>query len=221
MKNFLTSCLLVLPLFVFANANASLISLGNGLVYDDALDITWLADANYAKTSGYDADGIMSWDAANNWALGLSYGGSDNWRLPTAYNQDGTGPCYHPAACTDSEMGHLFYIDLGGTQGSSIYLSTDPDLALFSNIITSELIPTGRKYDTYWTSTDGWSGRKYYFAFTNGSQWAKNQDDPGGHDWGVAWAVHDGRLNQGIPEPQTLLLFGAGLSGLILSRRKL
>ena len=29
--------------------------------YDTALNITWLADANYAKTSGYDADGLMNW----------------------------------------------------------------------------------------------------------------------------------------------------------------
>ena len=34
-------------------ANAALYDRGNGLIYDDVLDITWLQDANYAKTSGY------------------------------------------------------------------------------------------------------------------------------------------------------------------------
>ena len=36
--------------------------------YDTELDITWLADANYAKTSGHDADGQMNWMNANAWA---------------------------------------------------------------------------------------------------------------------------------------------------------
>jgi hypothetical protein len=200
-------------------ARGSLIDLGSGLIYDDYLDITWLADANYAMTSGYDDDGAMSWQSAMNWADGLSYAGFDDWRLPTAYNQDGSGPCRHPSPCNDSEMGHLFYVDLGGTQGLSIYDSSDPDLALFANIITSELIPTGETYDTYWTSTAGWWGREYYFAFTNGSQWAKNPDDPTGHGWGVAWAVHDGRLLSEIPEPGMLYLFVSGLFVFMLRRR--
>ncbi len=42
--------------------------------YDTVLDITWLADANYAQTSGYDADGMMDYRLAS---LGFS-----NWRLP-------------------------------------------------------------------------------------------------------------------------------------------
>ena len=30
------------------SANAALYDRGNGLIYDDVLDITWLQDANYA-----------------------------------------------------------------------------------------------------------------------------------------------------------------------------
>ena len=41
------------------SANAALYDRGNGLIYDDVLDITWLQDANHAKTSGYDRDGRM------------------------------------------------------------------------------------------------------------------------------------------------------------------
>lgn len=33
--------------------------------FDTVLNITWLGDANYARTSGYDADGYMNWMAAN------------------------------------------------------------------------------------------------------------------------------------------------------------
>lgn len=56
--------------------------------YDTVLDIAWLADADYAKTSGYDADGYMTWTAANTWAANLSFTDGvnvyDNWRLPLA-----------------------------------------------------------------------------------------------------------------------------------------
>ena len=41
-------------------SEAALIDRGNGLLYDPDLDITWLADGNYAKTSGYDDDGKMT-----------------------------------------------------------------------------------------------------------------------------------------------------------------
>ena len=49
-------------------ANAALIDRGGGLIYDTDRDITWLQDANYAQTSGYDGDGLMNWSAATAWA---------------------------------------------------------------------------------------------------------------------------------------------------------
>jgi len=41
-------------------AEATLFDQGGGLIYDTDLNITWLQDANYAMTSGYDADGRMT-----------------------------------------------------------------------------------------------------------------------------------------------------------------
>src|SRR5512136_1585528 len=64
-------------------AQATLEDLGGGMIYSSDLDVTWLQDASYARTSGYDADGLMSWDAARTWADTLSYGGYEDWRLPT------------------------------------------------------------------------------------------------------------------------------------------
>jgi hypothetical protein len=100
--------------------------------YDTVLDITWLADANYAKTSGYDADGLMNWATANTWAANLSFTDGvnvyDNWRLPTVSPVNGTSFSYVDsyngstdfghniseqdtafAGSTSSEMMHLFY----------------------------------------------------------------------------------------------------------------
>ena len=35
------------------SAHAVLVDRGGGMLYDTVLNITWLQDANYAKTSGY------------------------------------------------------------------------------------------------------------------------------------------------------------------------
>lgn len=43
-------------------AQATLIDRGGRMIYDDVLDITWLQDANYAMTSGHDADGRSQWN---------------------------------------------------------------------------------------------------------------------------------------------------------------
>src|SRR3972149_1606307 len=75
----------VLVLGWMATAQATLIDRGGGLIYDSDQDLTWLQDANYAMTSGYDSDGRMTWVAAMAWASGLSYGGYDDWRLPAGF----------------------------------------------------------------------------------------------------------------------------------------
>lgn len=106
--------------------------------YDTVLNITWLADANYAQTSGYDVDGAMNWAAANTWAANLSFFNPitnqtyDNWRLPTAKPVNGSNFIYNNSynGSTDvgynisevgsvsegflgNEMAHLFYNTLG------------------------------------------------------------------------------------------------------------
>lgn len=118
------------------SAEALLHDRGNGLIYDDVLDITWLQDANYAKTSGYAAanatggehsgqtnilvDGRMGWEAATTWADQLIYRGYDDWRLPSArlqhpihytYRYDGSSD--RGFNITRSELGHMFYNNLG------------------------------------------------------------------------------------------------------------
>ena len=53
-----------------------------GGIHDDVLKITWLQDANCARTSGYDADGYMNWNQAVAWVNTSVYGGYNDWRLP-------------------------------------------------------------------------------------------------------------------------------------------
>jgi len=78
-------------------AQSALINRGGGMIYDTTANITWLADMNYAVTSGYAASGVapgsmgeiytdgrMGWAAAKSWADNLVYGGFSDWRLPNA-----------------------------------------------------------------------------------------------------------------------------------------
>ncbi|MDR4485133.1 MAG: FG-GAP-like repeat-containing protein [Nitrospirales bacterium] len=60
------------------------------LVYDTEHNITWLADANFAKTSGFHPTGLMDWTTANSWAAGLAVGGFTDWRLPRTIQPDPT-----------------------------------------------------------------------------------------------------------------------------------
>ena len=64
MKPFLLRLVACLFVVVSSSSHAALYDRGNGLIYDDVLNITWMQDANYAQTSGYEADGQMAWVAS-------------------------------------------------------------------------------------------------------------------------------------------------------------
>ncbi|MET0089335.1 MAG: DUF1566 domain-containing protein [Candidatus Thiodiazotropha sp.] len=129
-------------LFLSASANATLIDRGNGLIYDDALNLTWMQDANYAGTQGYAHNGAMTWDDAMAWADDLVYQGYDDWRLPTMVDAGNPGcdfalsgtDCGRDVQTTDgntvySELASLWFDTLGNpTQGG--VLDTGPFLNL-------------------------------------------------------------------------------------------
>ncbi len=187
------TALFVVALGASSMANAALVSrLGGLAVYDTDLNITWLANAN--------ANGLMDWATANTWAAGLTVGGVSGWRLPTSDACNGFN-------CTGSEMGHLFYNELGGTASSSILSSTDPDLALFTNVQST----------IYWSGTVYAPDTTYawLFNFGNGNQSASYKSTSR-----YALAVRPGDV-AAVPVPAAFWLFGSGLLGLIgVARRK-
>jgi hypothetical protein len=162
-----------------SSVTAALIDRGGGLIYDDTLNITWLQDANMAKSMGQSKDGLMTASGATKWAEGLVYQGYTDWRLPDARNPEKSDPKYDWNIRT-SEMGHLFYDELG----NSATLKAHDRSALKNSSPFVNLQPfrywTGTKYnmssDFYW-----------YFDFGSGCQW-----DAFASARSYAWAVRDG-----------------------------
>ncbi len=125
-------------------AHAALLDRGNGLLYDDVLNLTWLQDANYAKTSGYDADGLMSWGGATAWAANLSYGGYSDWRLASNtavngstfdynYNVNGTTDVGYNITSPNSELAYMYHVNLGLDSYYDTSGAPQPTFGIFGN----------------------------------------------------------------------------------------
>jgi len=239
----LVACLFV----VSSSSHAALYDRGNGLIYDDVLNITWMQDANYAHTSGYAAanatadshsgpfqgfaairvDGSMGWDAAITWAEQLSYGGFDDWRLPSiknpiaAYDPNDNNPL--------GEMGHMYYNNLGHQSNANWSTSWADNVSFtdatpgggtesFLNVQGSYWY-TENEWDACDTSTIGdasiceWSAWMFYG--TSGGPFHEITAVSGVH----IWPVRDGDVST-VPVPAAAWLFGSALAGLLVARRK-
>jgi hypothetical protein len=229
---------------LLGNAHASLFDRGGGLLYDNVLNITWLADANYAKTSGYSADGLMNWVDANAWADGLSFGGYTDWRLPTVTPVNGTSFNYGGSSVDlggwgydgssdrgfnitspNSELSFMYYVNLGLKGYLSSTGDFQPDFGVFGDGtvggqkdvgLVMNLQSSGYWFGTaFHATTSAWN-----FYTGTGSQSHDGVTVPAG-----AWAVRDGDVAavlSPVPEPSTyaMLLAGLGFLGFMTWRSK-
>jgi len=173
-------------------ANAALIDRGNGLIYDEFLNVTWLYDANFSKTTGYDSDGLMNWYEASEWASNLVYRGATDWRLPKSDSCSGKN-------CIGSEMGFLFYKNFSVEHPNSVLSSESPNFYLFKNFQGSN----------YWSGTiyDYYPAEAYFFEYSVGNQNVSNRQ----LNYMYALAVHDGDILN-VREVSSVYVFLVGFS---------
>lgn len=216
-------------------AQAALINRGGGMIYDTELNITWLQDWNYARTSGYtgtgvNADGNMTWNAGNQWAENLVYSGFSDWRLPTMVDTGTPGCNGSEADGTDcgynvqtkvgntvySEMAHLFYETLGNkaycTPGDAVCDTWQPVWGL-----TNTGPFTNMQSHYYWSGLAyaPIAGDAWYFGTYIGFQADLSQ--------GNAFYVVDvrpGDVTAAVPEPQSLALMLLGAAAVVVAVKR-
>lgn len=207
-------------------ANASLTTIGTA-TYDGA-DYNLIWDDGDHDDNSHDHDSLVwldytnggkweMWASQNTWAESLASTGSlwtfdidpeysitwndDTWRLPASF---GSGTGY---GITTSEMGHLFYTELGNSADN--ISPFNPVFGIFENL-------DSRNYWSDWAGLVQGDDTYYYFHMGGGSQFAQWY----GSAIASGIAVRSGEVSV-VPIPGAALLFGSSIIGILGIRRKL
>lgn len=157
-------------------------------------------------TNDFNQFGQTSWlggVAFVNYLNKTSYGGINNWYLPTVANGSSGFNTSTNGTIRGDELGELFYSELAGTAGQAI-----PNTTTFDN----------EQAYNYWTGTAFDPNNFIAWAYLNGIGYQgtsvmRNQF------W--VWAVSPGQVTA-VPEPESLamMLLGLGVVGVVVRRRR-
>jgi hypothetical protein len=204
--------------------------------YDDVLDITWLADADYAATNTFGVTGYgiglygvsMQWSTALAWTVGMNNAnhlGVNNWRLPsvtdtgspgcTGFDYNGTD-CGWNVDLSTGEMAHLFYSTLGmngsfDTNGQPTGCDSSPPTCLTNTDPFTHLRP-----EFFWSGNENVAYTPYAWGFNFGTGGQGQGDKTAFYR---VWAVRDGDIAI-VPVPASVWLFGSALGLMGRLRRK-
>ena len=206
--------ILVIAFLIFCStARADLVISGQGtsthgtynLIYDDDINVTWYDFTNTATDT---------WQNQKNWAdtLSVDIEGTTftDWRLPATVNGQIIPTDITPTSrynITSSEMGHLYYTELGNlgfedTNGAF----PQPGWGLNNTSPFQNLLDR-----IYWSGTEFGNNNNaaWDFHFSSG-----NRDATPSQNNLYALAVHSGDVAS-VPEPSLELLLSISLIGLV------
>ena len=218
--------------------NAALVPVANGkIINDTGLNVAWISDGNLAATNTFglptgvpldssgayiNKDGGMSWGGAVKWIAAMNaanYLGFSDWRLPYTPLKDPSCPGSYN--CTGSEMGHLYYTELGNngrfdTTGAPSATFGMYNYGPFTNFRFT-LQKTQCSIDPfawYWSAPAA-ATYSPAFNFSDGGLGGLSSGDA------AVLAIRSGQVST-VPVPAAAWLFGSGLLGLFkVGRRRL
>lgn len=196
--------------------------------FDKALNVTWLANGNYALSVGVGDRGVMYSSEARAWAESVTVHGISGWRLPQVIDTGSVGcdwsfagpECGYNIATDQSELAHMFHVTLGNAsrydsmgvlQPASLSLNWGP----FGPIGDPSFGHQYHAMSNRVPDPEAFSGWIFDMRYGNQDTWDV------GTAYGLVWLVRSGDV-AAVPEASSvmMLLGGVAVAAVAFRRRR-